>query len=226
MASSTVPALVSHSRGRYPLRWLTRSSLTWPYSALQRASASADMSASANVLTIARSRSGLAAARLSSARACRGRLSGAVIVLISFGLRHLEDQPVAVRLCGPHPNAGANPRIRSNPYTTSLDATHTTVQFGQSLAQVHTCWVACAHPPLPFGPVWVHESHEEKRDARSVPLSRIPAAPVRSAVPPRASFRLFRCHLRVAAAGVRQWGDVAPHRARSPQRPTCVAPRL
>lgn len=30
---------------------------------------------------------------------------------------------MAVRLCGPHPDAGANPRIRSNPYTTSLDAT-------------------------------------------------------------------------------------------------------
>ncbi|WP_159032896.1 hypothetical protein [Streptomyces fodineus] len=44
-------------------------------------------------------------------------------MLISFGLRHLEDQPVAVHLCGPHPDAGANPRIRSNPYTTSLDAT-------------------------------------------------------------------------------------------------------
>ncbi|MGW4823435.1 hypothetical protein ACWEP4_31890 [Streptomyces sp. NPDC004227] len=37
--------------------------------------------------------------------------------------RSPEDQPVAVRLCGPHPDAGANPRIRSNPYTTSLDAT-------------------------------------------------------------------------------------------------------
>ncbi|WP_030808699.1 hypothetical protein [Streptomyces sp. NRRL S-337] len=43
-------------------------------------------------------------------------------MLISFGLRHLEDQPVAVHLCGHHPDAGANPRIRSNPYTTSLDA--------------------------------------------------------------------------------------------------------
>ncbi|MFE7274407.1 hypothetical protein, partial [Streptomyces sp. NPDC057623] len=31
--------------------------------------------------------------------------------------------PVAVQLCGHHPDAGANPRIRSNPYTTSLDAT-------------------------------------------------------------------------------------------------------
>lgn len=35
----------------------------------------------------------------------RGRLWGAVIVLISFGFRHLEDQSVTVRLCGPHPDA-------------------------------------------------------------------------------------------------------------------------
>jgi hypothetical protein len=40
-------------------------------------------------------------ARFSSARACRGRLSGAVIVLISFEFRHLEDQPVAVLISGP-----------------------------------------------------------------------------------------------------------------------------
>jgi hypothetical protein len=98
-------------------------SLTCPYSLLQRTSASADMSASANVFTIARSRSRLAAARLSSASACRGRLSGAVIVLISFELRHLEDQPVAVHLCGHQTDAGANPRIRSNPYTASQDVT-------------------------------------------------------------------------------------------------------
>ncbi|OBQ50355.1 hypothetical protein A4U61_09020 [Streptomyces sp. H-KF8] len=51
------------------------------YSALQRASAPADMSVSANVSTIARSRSGLTAARLFSARACRDTLSGAVIPL-------------------------------------------------------------------------------------------------------------------------------------------------
>ncbi|GGU79402.1 hypothetical protein GCM10010211_51780 [Streptomyces albospinus] len=30
---------------------------------------------------------------------------------------------MAVRPCGPHPDAGANPRIRSNPYTTPQDAT-------------------------------------------------------------------------------------------------------
>src|SRR5690349_24170378 len=95
------------------------------------------MGASANVLTIARSRSGLAAARLSSARACRGTLSGAVIVLISFVARHFEDQPVAVHLCGHHPDAGANPRIRSNPYTTSLDATHVCRWIGRS-RPIHT----------------------------------------------------------------------------------------
>lgn len=70
-----------------------------------------------------RSRSELAAARFSSAKACRGRLPGAAIVLISFELRNLEDQPVAVHLFRHHPDAGANLRIRSNPYTTSLDAT-------------------------------------------------------------------------------------------------------
>src|SRR4051794_8837314 len=117
MASSTVPARVSHSRGRYPLRWLTRSSLTCPYSALQSASASADMSASVNVLIIARSRSGLAEARLSSVRACRGRLSGAVIVLISFEARHFEDQPVAVSLCGHRPERRDKPPDQVQPAT-------------------------------------------------------------------------------------------------------------
>ncbi|MFB8177725.1 hypothetical protein ACFC8N_17010 [Streptomyces sp. NPDC055966] len=56
-------------------------------------------------------------------------------MLISFELRHLEDQPVAVRLCGPHPDAGANPRIRSNPYTISMDATTPQPVQGQQLDQ-------------------------------------------------------------------------------------------
>ncbi|MFI9825899.1 IS30 family transposase [Streptomyces sp. NPDC052013] len=86
------------------------------------------MSASANVLTIARSRSGLAAARLSSAMACKGRLSGAVIVLISFELRQLEDRPVAVLVSGhslrrrdKHPDqVGAHtPLLRTQPPRTS-----------------------------------------------------------------------------------------------------------
>jgi hypothetical protein len=86
--------------------------------------ASADIRASANFLTITRRRSGLAAAMLSSARACRGTQSDAVIVLISFkDLVFLKDQPVAVRPCGRYPDAGAKPRIRSNPYTTPVDAT-------------------------------------------------------------------------------------------------------
>ena len=54
MASSMVPARVSQSRARYQLRELTRSSLRCPYGAPQIASASADISASANVFTIAR----------------------------------------------------------------------------------------------------------------------------------------------------------------------------
>ncbi|MFD3843735.1 hypothetical protein ACFWWC_47260, partial [Streptomyces sp. NPDC058642] len=37
--------------------------------------------------------------------------------------------PVAVHLCGHHPDAGANPRIRSNPYTISLDATRVDQAF-------------------------------------------------------------------------------------------------
>ncbi|MGW1811495.1 hypothetical protein [Streptomyces sp. NPDC002078] len=54
-------------------------------------------------------------------------------MLISFGLRHLEDQPVAVHLCGHHPDAGANPRIRSNPYTISMDATGRDADEGEEV---------------------------------------------------------------------------------------------
>lgn len=44
-------------------------------------------------------------------------------MLISFGLRHFEDQPVAVIYAGLIPTPEQHPRIRSNPYTISLDAT-------------------------------------------------------------------------------------------------------
>src|SRR5918912_3676409 len=86
MANSTVPARVSHSRDRYPLRWLVRSSLRCPYGAPQIASASADISASANVCTIARSRSGLADSSCSRSSPAGSRLLGAVIALVSFDL--------------------------------------------------------------------------------------------------------------------------------------------
>lgn len=72
--------MTAHRKPRRPRRHLP-----CPYSAPQTASASADISASVNVLAIALSRPGLAAGRLSSARACRGI---------------------------PHRDAGANPRIR------------------------------------------------------------------------------------------------------------------
>src|SRR6185437_7349519 len=45
IASSIVPARVSHSRRRYPLRELTRSGVTSPYPALQRTSTSAKSAA-------------------------------------------------------------------------------------------------------------------------------------------------------------------------------------
>src|SRR5919205_1014791 len=79
-----VPARVSHSRGRYPLRWLVRSSLRCPYGAPQIASASADISASANVFTIARSRSGLADSSCSRRKPAGSTLLGAVIASFSL----------------------------------------------------------------------------------------------------------------------------------------------
>ncbi len=79
IASSIVPARVSHSRARYPLREFTRSSLRCPYGAPQTASASADISASANVFTIARNRSGLADSSCSRSTPTGSTLLGAVI---------------------------------------------------------------------------------------------------------------------------------------------------
>ena len=81
-----MPARVSHSRGRYPLREFTRSSLRCPYGAPQIASASALISASANVFTIARSRSGLADSTCSRRKPAGSTLFGAVIALVSFDL--------------------------------------------------------------------------------------------------------------------------------------------
>jgi len=109
------------------LRLLTRSSLTGPYSALHIASASADITASANVLIIARSRSGLAGARISSVRAFSGRPPGAVIMLIPFEpstLRHFDNQPMAVSPCGHQPEwRDKHPGSGPTRYATSKDAT-------------------------------------------------------------------------------------------------------
>ena len=66
IASSMVPARVSQSRRRYPLRLFTRSGVTSPYPALHRTSTSASIIRCANPLTISRSTSGLAVASASS----------------------------------------------------------------------------------------------------------------------------------------------------------------
>src|SRR6185503_21160318 len=66
IASSIVPARVSHSRRRYPLREFTRSGVTSPYPALHATSTSASIIRWANSRIIARSTSGLADARVSS----------------------------------------------------------------------------------------------------------------------------------------------------------------
>ena len=58
IATSSVPARVSKSRCRYPLREFTRSGLGCPYGAPQIASASAPINASMNAVNIPRSRSG------------------------------------------------------------------------------------------------------------------------------------------------------------------------
>ena len=66
IASSTVPARVSHSRRRYPFREFTRSGVTSPYPALHRTSTSASIIRWANSRIISRSTSGPADARVSS----------------------------------------------------------------------------------------------------------------------------------------------------------------
>ena len=66
IASSTVPARVSQSRARYPLREFTRSGVTSPYAAPQRTSTSASIIFWANPRIISRSTSGLADARFPS----------------------------------------------------------------------------------------------------------------------------------------------------------------
>jgi hypothetical protein len=79
-----VPARVSHSRVRYPLREFTRSWLRCPYGAPQTASASALISASANVFTIARNTSGSAEAACSRRNWAGSILLGAVIASYSL----------------------------------------------------------------------------------------------------------------------------------------------
>ena len=83
IASSIVPARMSQSRRRYPLRVLVRSLLRSPNGAPHTASASAPINASTNVDSISRNRSGLAWASCSDNQPDRSILGGAAIALIS-----------------------------------------------------------------------------------------------------------------------------------------------
>src|SRR3954468_9625604 len=88
---------------------LVRSAERAPYSAPQTASASADMRVLVNVVSICRSRSGLAWASCSCRKWAGSILLGAVIALVSWiAVRGFpEDHAVAALTSGPHPERGA-----------------------------------------------------------------------------------------------------------------------
>jgi len=93
-----VPARVSKSRCRYPLRRLTRSGVTAPYSAPQTASASADNNVLMKLPSSSRSRSGLAWASRSSSWRAGSILDLTVIVMLHSRVLwkvHSKDHPVA-----------------------------------------------------------------------------------------------------------------------------------
>lgn len=97
------------------MRWLAVLSLTCPYPALQRALASAHLSASVNVFTIACARSGLRRRRCRP----RGRVGANCLVRSSCRFPRawgaLEDQPVAVLVSGRPLRRGANSWIGWEP---------------------------------------------------------------------------------------------------------------
>src|SRR3954454_12231909 len=110
-----VPARVSKSRCRYPLRRLVRSGLATPYSAPQTASASAESNVLMNEPSSSRNRSGLAWARCSSSIRA-GSILGLTVIVVSFFesvfADHSKDHPVAV--------AYFDDTLTRDPYTTLL----------------------------------------------------------------------------------------------------------
>src|SRR5919199_3168135 len=100
---------------------LTRSAERAPYSAPQTASASADISVLMKVVSIWRSRSGLAWASCSCRKAVGSILLGAVIASNSWGCgRSPEDHAVAASTFGAHHSPGPS-------YTTLADTTFVVV---------------------------------------------------------------------------------------------------
>src|SRR3954449_8824436 len=96
---------------------LVRSAERAPYSAPQTASASADISVLMKVVSICRSRSGLAWASCSSRKRTGSILLGAVIASNSWGCeRYPEDHAVAASTCRARYSPGPS-------HTTLVDAT-------------------------------------------------------------------------------------------------------
>jgi hypothetical protein len=75
-----------------------------------------------------------------------------MIAVEAVSLRRFEDQPVAVHLCWHRPDVGANPPIRSSPYTTSLDATAELGEWTKDAAEEFGQAVALPRPGEPFEP--------------------------------------------------------------------------
>src|SRR5205823_6672817 len=94
-----------------------RSSLRCPYGAPQIASASADISASANVFTIACNRSGDAASNCSRRKPAGSTLLGAVIALVSFDHDLAVSKDLAMTVL-----YFTTRRLPGLSYTTSVDA--------------------------------------------------------------------------------------------------------
>src|SRR5215472_18636073 len=91
MASSTVPARVSHSRARYPLREFTRSGLTSPYPAPHATSTSASNIRWANARNISRTMSGACDVRVCSNESPgTGTMSPTATSLSFVSLIHFE----------------------------------------------------------------------------------------------------------------------------------------
>src|SRR3954454_4536184 len=126
---------------------LVRSAERAPYSAPQTASASADISVLMNVVSICRSRSGLAWASCSDRKWAGSILLSAVIALVSWiAVRGVpEDHAVAALTSGPHPERGPS-------YTTLADATRAILVVDPS------------HVQLPCSTHW--ESGSERMDRR------------------------------------------------------------
>ena len=124
IASSTVPARVSHSRRRYPdRREFTRSVVTSPYPALQRTSTSASIIRWANSRIISRSTSGLADARVSSNCAPgTGTMTTPATSLSFVSTSHFEGSRGGRLPSRRHAAPGKTvTSVPVTPYTTSVD---------------------------------------------------------------------------------------------------------